>query len=112
MTEPITITFTPNERDYSTTLQAFSFKRKQTWVILGIWALTTLYFVKMIFEGFWRDPSIGWVFLLGSLVFIATFLFTPFKTAKQISSNKAFTSPITWQVDANQIIVKNSESES
>ncbi len=113
MDEPITFIFIPTEKDYSKTLWALSYRNTRTAIVIGIWVVLTALALWAFFRGELGSGFFpGGIFLLALVVFILTFLLTPLRARLQVRKNPGYTNPVTWQMDDNEIIVKNGDVES
>jgi hypothetical protein len=108
MSRPITISFTPNQRDYSKVLRLFLWQRILTRVSIAVLALA---FVLICYVVITRgtNPSffeLVWLFL--PPLFVAyIFWFQPNRMASQAVLNEQLVTEATWQVSEGGVVISS-----
>jgi len=112
MTEPITITYTPNAKDYSSTLRAFAYDRKRIWSTVVISMIALAVAERALYARDLGDSFVpGVIVLVVFVVGLMWILSAPTRIENQARKNPAFTSPVTWQIDSTNVMVASNGNE-
>ena len=112
MIEPITITYTPSPKDYSSTLRAFAHDKKRTWTTVVTSLVVLLLIARAFFAGDLGDGVFPGVLVLTVFVVgLMWILSAPSRIENQARKNPTFTTPVTWQIDSTNIMVASNGNE-